>query len=69
MTDRQDVAATAIGGIGNYYGGLAVKREAGKCYWSIENYDGDDWEEIPETLFDELLRYENSREKPVYLTR
>lgn len=48
-----------IGGIGNYYGGLAIKNEDRKCFWSIENYDGHDWEEIPQSLFDELNRFQD----------
>ena len=47
-----------IGGIGNYYGGLNVKEEDGRYFWSIENYDGHNWEEIPESIYAELLAYE-----------
>jgi len=25
--------------------------------WSIENYDGDNWEEIPESLYVELIKF------------
>jgi hypothetical protein len=50
-----------IGGIGNYYGGLSVKTEGGKHYWSIENYDGDSWDEIPAELFAALNAFEDSR--------
>lgn len=53
-----------IGGIGNYYGGLSVKEEDGKYFWSIENYDGHDWEEIPKSLYDELVRYDESLNPP-----
>lgn len=49
-----------IGTIGNYYGGLSIKRVDGKCYWSIENYDGDHWEQIPKSLYDELVRFNNA---------
>ena len=52
---------TSIGNIGNYYGGLSVKAEEGKHYWSIENYDGHDWQEIPESLYRSLLEYEARR--------
>lgn len=38
---------TQIGDIGNYYGSLSVKAENGKFYWSIENWDGEHWDEIP----------------------
>lgn len=47
-----------IGDIANYYGGLSVKIENGKCFWSIENYDGDNWSEIPRQLFDALNQYQ-----------
>ena len=50
-----------IGEIGNYYGGLSVKTENGKHYWSIENFNGDYWEEIPATLFDALNAFEDSK--------
>jgi hypothetical protein len=50
-----------IGDIGNHYGGLSVKKEDGKFYWSIEDYDGHDWLEIPEYLHMTLVHYENNR--------
>ena len=50
-----------IGGIGNYYGGLCVATDDdGKFYWSIENYDGNDWQEIPESLYNELVKYDDT---------
>lgn len=52
----EDIGDTQVGEIGNYYGGLWVKRINNMCYWSIENYSGDNWEEIPSALFDELLK-------------
>jgi hypothetical protein len=51
-----------IGTIGNYYGGLSVKTEDNKCYWSIENYDGRFWTEIPESLYRALVEYETARQ-------
>ena len=54
----------SIGDIGNYYGGLSVKTEDGKHYWSIENYDGQDWQEIPESLYRTLVEYESARQSP-----
>lgn len=51
-----------IGTIGNYYGGLSVKEEAGRFYWSIENYSGDDWEEIPESLYRELMAFQDAQD-------
>lgn len=46
-----------VGNIGNYYGGLVVKSENDKYYWSITNYNGDSWEEIPEYLYDALVAF------------
>lgn len=48
-----------IGNIGNYYGYLNVKEEDGKFYWSIENYDGFYWEEIPKYLWEALNKFED----------
>lgn len=48
----------SIGTIGNYYGGLWVKEEDGSYYWSIENYNGHHWKEIPKSLYDELIKLE-----------
>jgi hypothetical protein len=54
-------AETKIGGIGNYYGGLYVKKSPdGRFFWSIENYNGNDWEEIPASLYVELVRFNES---------
>lgn len=52
-----------IGKIGNYYGGLSVKESDGKFYWSIEDYSGEIWEEIPESLYRELITFETSKSK------
>ena len=37
------VEQKSIGDIGNYYGSLSVKIDDGKYYWSIENWDGENW--------------------------
>ena len=50
-----------IGGIGNYYGGLCVGRLDGRFYWAINNYDGYYWEEIPESLYRELIAFEEKK--------
>lgn len=52
---------TKIGDIGNYYGGLNVKKTKEGYFWSIENYDGDWWSEIPKHLYDALISYEEER--------
>ena len=53
----------SIGRIGNYYGGLNIKKENGLFYWSIENYDGNHWEEIPESLYLELIKFDPQEPK------
>lgn len=47
----------AVGDIGNYYGGLEVGTLDGKYYWGISNWSGTFWEEIPESLYNELVRF------------
>ena len=49
---------TGIGSIGNYYGGLSVKTEPdGTFWWGIENYNPTTWEQIPQSLYDELVKF------------
>lgn len=47
-----------IGDIGNAYGGLLVREQDGRFFWSIEDVVGDNWEEIPESLYRELVKFE-----------
>ena len=54
----KNVPEFSVGEIGNYYGGLSVKVEDGKAYWSIENWDGSEWEEIPEYLYAALVKFD-----------
>ena len=49
---------TRIGEIGNYYGSLEVFADDNKYYWGIENWSGTNWEEIPESLYLELIKFE-----------
>ena len=51
-----------IGTIANYYGSLEVATEDGKFFWAIENWDGHNWKEIPESLYNALVEYEKTRE-------
>jgi hypothetical protein len=54
MTD----AFKEVGSIGNYYGGLAVKKEGDQFYWGIMDWDDDyEWQEIPESLYRELIAF------------
>ncbi len=58
-----------IGKAVNYYGGVVVQKVDGKYYWTIENHTGLDssleldeddynpWEEIPKSLYDELIEF------------
>lgn len=46
--------------IGNFYGWLFIKEENWKFYWWIENYDGTRFEEIPESLYTELNKYDTT---------
>ena len=50
-----------IGGIYNYYAYLTVKQNSNKYYWAIEGYDGPYWEQIPKSLYDELMKFEDNR--------
>lgn len=54
---------TSIKTIGNYYGILNVKKKNNLFYWSIEDLDGYDWYEIPEYLYNALIKYEEERKK------
>jgi len=56
----EEVEQEGIGGIGNYYGGLEVRKEQDSYYWCIPNYDGEDWDEIPKSLYDELIKHNQS---------
>ena len=46
---------------GNYYGGLWVKKEGQRFWWSIECYNGHKWEEISEVLYNALLDHNSNR--------
>lgn len=43
--------------VGNYYGSLSITENDGKFFWSVENWDGHHWYEIPKSLFDALKQY------------
>lgn len=61
MIEETDDNVQEIGTIGNYYGGVIVKKENGKFYWGVDNYDSTYWEEIPESLYKSLIEFENAR--------
>lgn len=58
---KMEPIITEIDSIGNYYGCLSVKKENGRFFWGIENYHGTNWEEIPESLYIEILSFKNSK--------
>ena len=60
MSEIEDHDEIDIKGIGNYYGCLSVKVEGGVPYWSIENWDGHHWDEIPDNLYLELIKHNES---------
>lgn len=64
MSEERD-----IGSIGNYYGCLSVKVDDGKFYWGIENWDGTWWEEILKSLYDELIKFEESADQEQYFRK
>ena len=51
----------SIGDICDYYGGLYVKEDDGKYFWGIADWDRTEWSEIPEYLYNELLKYRGSQ--------
>lgn len=50
-----------IGEIGNYYGGLKVAKKGRLYFWAIENWDGHTWSQIPKSLYDALVEYEENK--------
>lgn len=55
-----------IGIIQNYYGDLEIKQENGRFFWGIEDYSGIYWEEIPEYLFQTLMRFHSESQTKEY---
>lgn len=57
-----EVMTIEVRGIGNYYGGLYVKSEVnGKYYWGIEDFNDLEYKEIPKSLYDEIIKYNESK--------
>ncbi|AUR97557.1 hypothetical protein NVP1240O_57 [Vibrio phage 1.240.O._10N.261.52.F8] len=44
---------------GNCNGDLEVAESEGKFYWSVKNWDGYHWSEIPESLYREIIKHES----------
>ncbi len=62
LTCKHDEDERGIGGIGNTYGGLSIIKSEGLYQWCIEDCCGTEWEQIPKSLFDELNKFQDSRE-------
>lgn len=56
--ETKDMKPLGIGEIRNYYGGLYIMAKDGSYYWSIEDYNGSEWQEIPYYLFEALCKFE-----------
>lgn len=52
-----------IGSIGNYYSGLEIKERNGRFFWSIEDWEECEWEEIPKYLYDALNKFQDEIEQ------
>ena len=46
--------------IGNYYGDLEAYEKDGVFYLNLDNYDGSNEKEIPESLYNELVKWNDS---------
>lgn len=45
--------------VGNYYGGLSVRKVNDLYEWSIRDWDGDNWSSIPDYLAEALIKFSN----------
>lgn len=50
-----------VGIIGNLYGDLNIKVENGTPYWCIDCVNGYDWEQIPEYLYEALIKFNKEK--------
>ena len=59
--DSLSAKTRKIGEIGNCYGDLKVAQQDSRFFWAIENWNGHEWEEIPEYLFVALNRFQDEK--------
>ncbi len=52
---------TEVTGIVNTYGGLHLLDYDGRYFWAIGDYDGFYWDEIPKSLYDEIIQFEKTK--------
>lgn len=62
-SDIKDGEQYEIGNVGNYYGGLHVKKDGDVYFWSVEDWDGHSWHPISKRLFETLIEEEFGKEK------
>lgn len=48
-----------IGSVRNNFGALYAKQEGEKFYMSIEDPEGFEWHEIPKSLYEELIKFQD----------
>lgn len=51
-----------VGEIGNYYGSLQIIHLDGKYFWGIGDCNETLWQEIPEFLYEALVKFEEMKE-------
>lgn len=62
--DLKYVNRRSIGATENCYGGVMVAEKDGTFFWAIEcMVMRPAWEEIPESLYRELIKFEEERER------
>lgn len=63
-TQERMINSVEVGEIYGYYGGLLLTVEGEKHYWGIRDWDGIDWQEIPEYLFQAIMQFEGEGYNP-----
>ena len=58
IDEMQDGRSYGIGVIGNYYGGLNIRKVRDSYEWSIQDATDSEWSPIAESLVIELLKHE-----------
>lgn len=53
---------TSIEQLTGYFGHLELKKEEGKHYWGLEDYNGTSFKEIPEYLYNAILKFTEDTE-------
>ena len=46
--------------LSNYYSEITIRKDKDKFYWNVKDYAGEKDVEISETLYKELLKFENN---------